>query len=40
MDRIDERVLAHTGGEDGFGVRSTQGVRLQRQLLEEPERRA
>ena len=40
VDRIDERVLPYTRGEDGLGVLRTQGVRLQRELLEEPERRA
>ena len=40
MDRVDERVLPYTRREDGLGVLCTQGVRPQRELLEEPESRA
>jgi hypothetical protein len=40
VDRIDERVLPYTRGEDRLGVPRTQGVRPQRELLEEPECRA
>jgi hypothetical protein len=40
MDRIDERVPAYTGGEDGLGVLRGQGLRPQRKLLQESECRA
>lgn len=40
VDRIDERVLPYTRREDGLGVPCTQGVRPQRELLEEPKCRA
>jgi hypothetical protein len=38
MDGIDERILPHAGIKDGFGILSTELVRLQRELLEESER--
>ncbi len=40
VDRVHERVPAHACGEHGFGIFRGQGVRLERELLEESERRA
>jgi len=40
MNRVDERLFAPAGGEDGLGIVRGQGVRSQRELLEEAERRA
>lgn len=40
VDGIDERGLPYTGGEDGLGVLRTEGVRPQRELLQESECRA
>ena len=38
VDRVDERVLAHAGREDGLGIGPRQLVRPQRERLEETER--
>jgi hypothetical protein len=40
VDRVDERVLAHTGRKDGLSIGPCQLVRTQRERLEESERRA
>ena len=38
MDRVDERVLAHTGRKDCLSIGACQLVRTQRERLEESER--
>ena len=40
VDRVDERVLAHTGRKDCLSIVTCQLVRQQRERLEESERRA